>query len=244
MEWSSTNIILSTLFVTTGATLQAVTGLGAGLIIVPLLAIISVELIPGPMIFGSMALSGVMAFSGRNSIDYSNMRVLLTGLLLGTIAAASYISQISIDKLGFVFGVLILCAVVLSIRSPVFTMTTKSSLMAGTLSGFMGASAGIGAPILALLYQNHSGQSLRATLAFLYLASAFIMLILLNIAGRFGVNEIVSGLYLIPGFVIGYLISPKLVELIDKGFARIMVLTISTLGAALLLWRSISALYS
>ena len=239
MEWNLLNFFLATLFVSLGALLQAVTGLGAGLIIVPLLALISVELIPGPMIFGSVILSALMAFFGRKNIDFSNIVVVLSGVLVGTIAAASFISMLTLDKLGLVFGLFILFAVLMSVHNPRFSLSSKGFATAGALSGFMGTSAGVGAPVLAMLYQNHTGSSIRATLAFLYLISSIMMMLFLSFAGRFGESEIVSGLFLMPGFVLGYFVSLKLVKFFDKTYARIAVLGLSSLSAGLLIWRSI-----
>ena len=239
MDWNILNIILLTLLVSLGALLQAVTGLGGGLIIVPLLALISIELIPGPMIFGSLALSSVMAFSGRKNIDFSNFEAVIGGLLLGTIVATLYIATLPIEKLGVVFGVFILCAVFMSVKIPKFSFNSKGFAIAGILSGFMGTSVGIGAPILAIIYQNHSGPSLRATLAFLYFVSSITTLVFLNMAGRFGVDEIISGMFLMLGFIIGYFMSPKIAKYVDRGYARPAVLIVSTISAGLLIWRSV-----
>ena len=242
MDWTIANIILSITFVSIGSLLQAVTGLGAGLIIVPLLGLISVELIPAPMIFGSLVLSASMATIGRKNIDFSSIKPVLGGVVFGTVIAASYISALSIDKLGLVFGVFILFAIVLSIKCPPIPLTFNGCLSAGALSGFLGTSAGVGAPVLALLYQHHSGQSLRATLAFLYFLSSIIMLLLLHLAGRFGVSELISGMFLIPGFILGYFLSPVLVKKIDNGFARPAVLIVSSISAGILIWRSVLAI--
>ena len=242
MDWTITNIILSITFVSIGSLLQATTGLGAGLIIVPLLGLISVELIPAPMIFGSLALSASMAIIGRNNIDFSRIQPVLGGVLFGTVVAASYIAVLSLDKLGIVFGIFILFAVVLSIKSPSISLNYKGCLAGGALSGFMGTSAGIGAPILALLYQHHTGPSLRATLAFLYCVSSVIMLVFLQLAGRFGLSELISGVFLIPGFVLGYFLSPIFVKKIDKGFARPAVLIVSSVSAILLILKSVDSI--
>lgn len=242
MDWTITNIILSIAFVSIGSLLQATTGLGAGLIIAPLLGLISVELIPAPMIFGSLVLSASMAIIGRKNIDFSSIKPVLGGVVLGTVIAASYISVLSIDKLGLVFGVFILFAIVLSIKSPPVSLTFKGCFSAGALSGFLGTSAGVGAPILALLYQYHTGQSLRATLAFLYFVSSVIMLLLLHFAGRFGAGELISGMFLMPGFILGYFLSPIFVKKIDSGFARSAVLIVSSISAGILIWRSVLAI--
>lgn len=239
MEWSVSYFILSTVFVSAGALLQAATGLGAGLIIVPLLALLSYELIPGPMIFASLVLTASMAFSGRLHINYSGTRVLFSGLLIGTVIAAYSVAILPMQNLGLLFGLLILFAVGISMLSPRFTLNTKGYIGAGVLSGFLGTSAGIGAPILALLYQHQTGPTIRATLAFLYFVSSIIMLFFLSLAGKFGNKEIISGFYLIPGFVLGYFLSPKLARYVDRGYARRAVLWISTVSAVMLIWRSI-----
>lgn len=239
MDWSLTNFLLVTFCVCLGSVLQAITGLGAGLIIVPLLGMISVTLIPAPMIFASLTLSATMAFHGRQHIDFANITPILVGVLAGTVAAAAYISMLSMDTLGIVFGVFILFAVGLSIKSPTISLTRNGSLFAGTLSGFLGISAGIGAPILALLYQHHSGPSLRATLAFLYFVSSITMLGFLHLAGRFGEPELISGVFLIPGFILGYFLSPSLARKMDKGLTRPAVLIISSISACLLIWQSL-----
>ncbi|WP_421869672.1 sulfite exporter TauE/SafE family protein [Motiliproteus sp.] len=239
MEWTLSHFAIATLSVASGALLQAATGLGAGLIVVPLLAMLSLSLVPGPMIFASLALSTTMAIAGRQQIDFEGFEPLLGGLLLGTVVAAATVAKLPLEKLGLLFGVMILLAVGLSLRQPRFNFSVGGCFGAGLLSGVMGTAAGIGAPVLALLYQHHSGPTLRATLALLYCLSSLMMLALLHWAGRFGQAELISGLTLVPGFVIGYLISPRLAGFIDQGYARPAVLILSSLSALLLIGRSL-----
>ena len=66
-----------------GAVVQAATGLGAGLLIVPFLALINIEFIPGPVIFASLALSYLMAYRGRKSISTQQLGTLFIGLVAG-----------------------------------------------------------------------------------------------------------------------------------------------------------------
>ncbi len=239
MDWSVTTVILSILIVCLGSLVQAVTGLGAGLIIVPLLALISYELIPGPVIFSSLVLTSVMAYRGRGAINYTNFKTVISGVLAGSIIAAVYISLIPATKIGLSFGILILIAVLLSIKSPDIKLSGKIYLGTGILSGFMGTSVGIGGPVLALLYQHQSGPVIRATLALLFFLSSLIMLVALHFSGRFSLDEMISGAVLIPGFIIGYILSPTLVKYIDKGYTRPAVLIISMASALVLIARSI-----
>ena len=240
MDWTLAGWILATLAVTGGGLLQAATGLGAGLIIVPLLALISYALVPGPMIFASLALSGLMAVRGRRAIEYRHTGVLLTGISVGTAIAAAYLRLLPLETLGAVFGGFVLLAVALSVRAPRFSLSGGSLLGVGAVSGIMGTSAGIGAPVLALLYQYHVGATIRATLAFLYFFSSLVMLAFLHWVGRFGPAELWSGLLLVPGFVLGYLLSPRLAHYLDRGYARPAVLLVSTASALVLIGRSLT----
>ncbi len=239
MEWDLFSFVASGLAITLGAILQASTGFGAGLIIVPLLALISLDLIPGPMVLASLALSLLMAYRGRREINFINMDKLLIGLLGGTIIAAFGISAIPISQLSAVFGVLILVAVAISMIGVKARLTPLNMFTAGALSGFMGTTAGIGAPVLVLLYQNEGGKTIRSTLGFLYFVASIVMLLVLHLAGHFGSRELLLGLYLVPGFIVGYLISGKLAKLLDKGYSRIAVLVISAISALILIVKSL-----
>lgn len=244
MQWTWATALLVTAFVSLGALLQSVTGLGAGLIVVPLLALVSVDLVPGPIIFASLALSTSMTIAGRAHIDFTSVRAVIVGLLIGTIAASVWISRLPFEALGIVFGVFILIAVAVSVRTPQFDLNRNRGLLAGAVSGFMGTSAGIGAPVLAIAFQHYAGERLRATLAFLYVISSVTMIVFLHLAGRFGYEEAISGMILMPGFLLGYFLSPSLVSIIDRGYARPAVLIVSVLSACLLVWRSASMLIS
>ena len=239
MEFSVHSFIASMLAITLGAVMQAATGLGAGLIVVPLLALISLELVPGPVIFASLILSFLMAWGGRESINLSNIDKILLGLLAGMVAGAYGIAMLPLESLGIVFGGLILLAVLVSFAGLKVRLTPANLLTAGALSGFMGTTAAIGAPVLALLYQHEAGKTLRATLGLLYFVSSIAMLALLHIAGHFSMRELVLGAYLIPGFLLGYFLAGSISRTLDKGYSRIAVLLISSVSAVVLIVKSV-----
>ena len=239
MEWTITNFLLTSLTICLGSILQAATGLGAGLIIVPLLAFISYQLIPGPMIFASLSLTAVMSIVGRKHIDFSHLGKLMSGLISGIIIAVSLISYLPLAKLGLVFGLLIIIAVIISLYSSRVEVTGRWYPLIGAVSGFMGTTAAIGAPVLAMLYQLKSAATIRATLAFIYFVSSIIILLSLHVADRFGLQDLVNGIYLIPGFILGFLISPFFSRWVDQGYARPSVLILSSVSAVLLIIKSL-----
>ena len=188
----------------TGAIVQAATGLGAGLLIVPLLALINIQFVPGPLIFASLALSWLMAYRGRHNIRTQHLGVIFTGLVAGMVLAVLMLSAVSLEHLATILGLCILAAVLISALVKNFSFTPPHKLIAAALSGFMGTTAAIGAPILALLYQYENGKVIRATLGMLYFVASLLMLLFLHVGGRFAVSDLLLGLYLIPGFLAGY----------------------------------------
>jgi len=238
MEFSWLIFIASMMSVTLGAVLQASTGLGAGLIIVPLLALINLEFIPGPIIFASMVLSFLMAWRGRAYIKFTNMPILLVALLIGMALGAYSLSWFAKEDLGVIFGIIILLAVAVSFRGVNVKHTPITLMTSGFLSGLMGAMTSIGAPVLALLYQREDVKILRATLGFLYFFSSMIMLLLLHLAGYFASSHVLMGFWLMPGFILGYWVSGRVSAWLDRGYSRLAVLIISSLSAIVLIVKS------
>ncbi len=221
-----------------GSVLQAATGFGAGLIIVPLLALVSLDFLPAPLILASMSLSAIMAWQGRRYIVKPGLTSLLSGLLAGIAAGALSISAIPASRAGAIFGVLVLIAVFVSAFAPRAPRNAPVAFGAGALSGFMGTISAIGAPVLALLYQHEEGRALRATLGLLYFTGSVVMLLFLHFAGRFGATEALLGLWLIPAYASGFFLAAPAARLLDRGHTRVAVLVISTAAAIALIARS------
>jgi len=177
MEWL--DFFYAALVIGAGSVIQTLTGMGTGFLVVPIIALIDISLLPGPMVLASMSLSGLMTYQGRAHIDYKNVGAILCGIVPGAIIGGLVLEGVSLDKLGIVFGVVILLGVIFAALSLHVPLTRTNGLLAGVMAGAMGASTGIGAPVLAILYQRAGGPVIRATLALLYTcASALILLIL------------------------------------------------------------------
>ncbi len=239
MPFSLYEFFASVATVSLGSVLQAATGLGAGIIIVPLLALINIELIPGPVLFASLTLSFTMAWKGRADIKYEGLSLLLFALVVGMALGAYTLSWLPVKQLGIVFGSLILFAVGISFAGLHLKQTNGYRIGAGFVSGYMGATVSIGAPVLALLYQREKGPSLRATLGFLYFVSTVVMVTFLHLVGYFNERHFQLGLWLIPGFVLGYFIAGRLAAWFDGERSRMAVLIISTISAVLLIVKSV-----
>jgi uncharacterized membrane protein YfcA len=234
-----TEFLLATLSVMAGSTVQAVTGTGSGFVIVPLLALIDLALVPGPVVFASIALSLTMALRGRAHLDLRRAPAIVAGIVPGSIVGAWLLTRVSAQGAGLVFGAVILSAVALSLLGVRIPSRREAAFAAGATSGVLGAAAGIGGPVLALLYQDERGERLRATLGLLYACGAVVILIVLAFFGRFGYAEFQSGLQLIPGFVLGYAVSSRIVPYFEHRYLRVAVLVLSAASASALIVRSL-----
>jgi hypothetical protein len=102
---------------------------------------------------------------------------------------------------------------------------------AGTASGFMATAAGLGGPPVALVYQRETGVRLRGTLAAYFIIGTIVSLFALSWAGRFTREEMRLSFYLIPGTILGYVMSRPAAAYLDGGYTRAAVLAVSVLAA-------------
>jgi hypothetical protein len=239
MTVSAPGLAAAAAVIAIGAVLQAATGMGTGILIVPLLALIDLNLVPGPAVMASMALSLPMAWRGRRHIAYDDLKPLMAGLLGGCSVGALGLASIPAERVGIAFALVILLTVAVTSMGVRLPFNRRSLVSVGVIAGVMGASSGVGAPPIALLYQHREGPELRPTLAFVYAASSVIIVVFLAAVGRFGQRETGLALLLVPGYIVGYLIAGPLAKILDRGYSRVAVLLLSTVSALALLLRSL-----
>ena len=232
------DLLLAAGAIVAGSVVQRASGVGGGFIIVPMLAMIDVAFVPGPMVLATIALSVLMAWREWEHVDFAAMPWILAGFVPGAAAGAWVLTIVAADYLGVVFGSVILIAVLITSLGLHPPLNRWTSVITGSISGVMGASSGIGAPPLAILYQRQSGPVLRATLAVLYTICSVLIVLLLAVLGDFGWQETVTGIALTPGFLIGYWLGAPLVKHIQGRGLRATVLLVSAAAAIALIVKS------
>jgi len=235
MEWTITTFLLANIILIVASILQMATGVSVGMIIVPFLAMISYTLIPAPVAFASLTLTTMMAYKGREHIDTQNMPSVSIGMLIGILVAIYLLKNIQFEHLGIIFGVFILLSVFISIKVKSFTLGRTINYTGGFIAGLMGSMAAVGGQILALLFQNHPLESIKSTLAFLYTIFSVLMLVIFYMFDEFSYEQMISGFYLMPGFIIGFLISPMFVKYFNPKYGKTVVLGMATFGALALI---------
>jgi len=239
MEFTISTFILINFILIVSSILQMATGVTAGMIIVPFLALISYTLIPVPIAFASLTLTLMMAYKGRQHIDTTNILPISLGMVIGILFSIFILKNIELKYMGIVFGSAILVAVYFSIKIPTFALTKTISYTGGFLAGVMGATAAVGGKVIALLFQNHPLESLKATLAFLYTLFSTVMLIIFFMFGEFSHTQFISGLYMMPGFITGFLIAPFFSKYFNPKYSKPVVLFMATFGAVMLIVKSL-----
>jgi uncharacterized protein len=234
---STLEIVLAGLAMAIGSALQAAVGLGMALLVVPILALIGTQFVPGPMLFAGIALAAATAYRDRAAVDRATLRLSFVGLGIGTIVGVIALKLISGPLLPKVFGGLILLAVLISIASPKVVATPRILLAGSTASGIMGAMVGIHGPAIALVLQNAEPSRARATLGAFFTIGYALAVASLACVGLFGTRELVLGLALLPGVVVGYLAAPVISQFINRAASRVAILIISSISAVSLLFR-------
>jgi uncharacterized protein len=231
------NMPLVWTIVATGAALQASVGIGFGVLSAPLLAILAPELVPGPVLLLGLLLATMTTTREFRSVHVGELGLAVTGRVAGTVAAGAVIVALPVSVFGSLFGLMVLAAIALSMSRWRLMPTPRNLLAAGLASGFMGTITSVGAPPMALVYQNMPGPKVRATMgAFLMLGAAF-SLVTLVVVGRFTAAQAMSTAWLVPPVLLGFWLSRYLVRHVDKSKRGIQpaVLTVSAIAAVMLL---------
>lgn len=213
-----------------GAILQGSVGFGLGMLAAPLLVLIDPGFVPAPLLSAALALTLLVAQRERHAIDFRGVGWALVGRLPGTLVGALVLSVAPQKTTPILVGVAVFVAVGLIGSGMSLPRTPRVLFGAGTLSGFMGTTTSIGGPPIAALYHDAAGDKVRGTLSAFFVAGLVITLAALAIVGRFGGPELVLAAGLLPGAVIGYALSSHIAPILDRGYTRVAVLTVSTLA--------------
>ena len=223
-------IALACAVMSVGATLQGSVGFGLALTAAPLLALIDPRLVPGPILVCALSLTLAMLIRERDHLDLKGVGWALAGRVPGTVVGAAMLALVPAATMGVLFGAIVLLAVLIS-ASGVRPRVSRWSLMsAGVLSGIMGTTSSIGGPPVAILYSHEAGPRMRGTMAGYFTAGACLSLVALAVVGRFGAQEAVWAAAMLPGVLLGFLISNRVKRVLDGGYTRPAVLLVASAG--------------
>jgi uncharacterized membrane protein YfcA len=224
-----------------GATLQGVVGLGLGLILAPVTGLVAPQLLPGLALWLAMLLPLFTLSRDWRSADRHGLCWALAGRIPGTAIGVWLVSVLSVRVLHILVGVVVLVAVALTVRTLRMPTTPTTLLGAGVVSGITGTVSSIGGPPLALIYQHHATDTLRATLGVYFVLGAAFSIVGLAATGQMLARDLMVAAVMTPVVVLGFLLSGPLRRRVDHGSVRIGLLSLCAASAAALIVRSLVA---
>lgn len=233
-------VLVLALVAVLGAFVQAVVGLGMGLVAAPVVGLLAPSLVPALPLWLALLISGLMLAGERAHIDWRALAWALPGRVPGTVVGAWLVVQFTEEQIGIALAVMTLVAVAIAVRATHVPVTPSTLLAAGFGAGVTGTATSIGGPSVALLFQREPPAVMRATLSVFFFVGVLLSLAGLGISGSIGAESWRVALVLAPGVVVGMLVGRAVRDRIPRDAFRAAVLVVCTASAVTLLVRSLT----
>jgi uncharacterized protein len=233
-------ILAAFVIVLAASVVQAGLGMGFGLTAAPLLALIDPHLVPVPTLIIGMVTASMGGWRERKSIIWPEVGVGLAGRLIGVACGAFMLSQL-VDRKAFmlVFGIMVAIAVVLSLGGWRLRFSRFSLVAMGWLSGLMGTITSVGAPPLALIYQDRKPGEARPTLSTFFAFGCALSLAGLTLSGWAHPGDVYLALAMVPPMLAGVWAARRIGGRLDSRF-RPALMAISGVAAVILIARGLT----
>jgi uncharacterized membrane protein YfcA len=236
LSWQA--VVLIGLVATVGAYVQAVVGLGLGLLTAPVVALVAPSLVPVLPLWLALLISGLNLADEHEHVDWRSTAWSLPARVPGTILGAWLVASFTERQIGVALGVMVLLAVGLSVRTIVVPLNPASLAAAGFVAGATGTATSVGGPPIALLYQRGVPEVVRATLSVFFFVGVIISLTGLAITGSLDREPSLLALVLAPGVLVGYVVGRRTRAMVEGEAFRWTVLVVCTVSALALLVHS------
>ena len=237
-----TSLLLASIIIFFGALTQSLIGFGLAVVATPLLYLVDPQLVPAPVIFMGFSISLLTLFRERRALEFNGLQYALLGRIPGGFLGAGLLIFAPQPILGLAIAGIVAAAVILSLMKFNLKVNRKSLFAAGFVSGIFGNIAAIGGPPMAILLSGKDANQFRAALSAFFIFSSTIALAILAITGLLTIEHLWLSLMLLPGVILGYLVSGRLVGHIDKNKTRKVTLILCSVSALLLTVKSIAEL--
>lgn len=201
---SPATMVFAAVIIIMGCIIQSGLGMGFGLMVAPLMALIDQQLVPAPTLILGLFTALWGAWLDRDHIRWNEVWLAGAGRTVGVFAGLLLIFWLSgAGGFSLLFGVMVLGAVVLSVAGHALPFNWLSLSSMGFISGTMGTITSVGAPPLALVYQGRDPQASRATLAAFFALGCAVSLAGLFASGLAGMRDVTLALAMVPPMVFG-----------------------------------------
>ena len=232
-------VALVALVLVVGATVQALVGLGLGLVAAPVVTILDPSLMPELMLVLAALLPLLTLIGSHDEIDWGGLAWVLSARVPGTAVGVLVLALFTERHLGVAVALMVLLGVALTIRAVEVPVRPATLVAAGFISGAAGTATSIGGPPVALLYQHRSPDQIRSTLAVLFTVGAGMSLAGIWLGGNFEVRLLLLALLLTPCLAVGAWAGGRLQGVFPDHRIRYAVLGVCAASAIALLVRSL-----
>jgi len=231
---SSIDLIIVLLTSAAGAIVQGSAGIGLGLVASPVLLSVDPSFGPGPLLLGGLVIGARHITAEWEDLDRPTLRRSLIGLPVGGVAGLAVLRVMAPDTLSLMIGLLICAAAVFLLSGVNVNRTSGSDLLTGAASAFTSITAALPGPPLVIGLADLQPKALRCTVSvFVAVTSAFAFVGLMVI-GRFGSHEATLLALMVPGLLVGVVVSRWTRPLLDRHWFRPGILLLSLAGGAAL----------
>nr|WP_296778333.1 sulfite exporter TauE/SafE family protein [Rhodococcus sp. (in: high G+C Gram-positive bacteria)] len=222
--------------------MQASIGFGMGMLAAPIVAIVDPGLVPGTLIMLATLVSAMVLLREGAALDFSGAGWALAGRVPGTILGALLLVALPERGLALMLAGVVLFGIVLTSLGWVPLARKRNLVMAGAASGVLGTATSIGGPPMALVWQRNTGAKLRSTMSAFFLVGSILSLITLTAAGAVDGHTAWLFVLLAPASILGYVLSRFVNRVMDRRRLRITAISVSTVGAVVLVVQQVWAL--
>ena len=223
-----------------GALVQSVVGLGLGLLVAPMAAIVNTAWVPVLPLWLALLVAAVMMRGEWRRIDWRVLAWMVPARIPGTVIGVWLVVHFTEPQLEIAIAVMVLVGVLVSVRTTDVPINPATMLAAGVTSGATGTATSVGGPPIALLLQHREAAQMRSTMSVFFFVGAIISLIGLAFAGEVSAEASTVALLLAPFVVGGFWIGSRIRDRLPQERLRGAVLATCVVAALALMFRAVS----
>lgn len=226
---------------------QSATGMGFGLVAVPLLVLVAPTLGVPAVLSLTIIVMIAVAWRERRWLSWPDVGLAAVFALPGVVIGTLILAMLNPRLTHLAVGTIVAASTVASIAGRRFALTRATLAGASLASGLLTPIAALPGPPMAVVYQPDDVRRMRATLsAYFAVVSALTLLGLWWSADGAdavpaGGREVIAGLVLTPAVVVGAVLARPLVLRLPATWVRHGALALSLASGVILIARAIGA---
>jgi uncharacterized membrane protein YfcA len=221
------------------ASVQSTAGIGFAIVSVPLLSLLDERLAPVPQILVALPMVVWMAWRERHAVDLTGVGWLLAGRVIGAGLGLALLKLATEETLDVLVGLAVLAGVVIIGTGAKVRRTPVTQAAAGTAASVTSLVASMGGPPMALLYHDARGETIRSSLATVFIFGITLTIALRAASGEISRTDVEVTLWLLPAMLIGLFLGQYVAPKLEGAPLRRAILGLSAAAAIGLLARAI-----